>query len=174
MEFSGMRPIARGLAIPESFAGKIAAFGTCDFTESEAELLTSALSLVNKYFKDNPPPTENFRLNILIFDTPTLTINFPVTPGKLAITLGYYFDAILFPVGLWRDAKLSKDSILFTMLEELSHCIWHIIDEDTVKLHVVNMLKYLNPKADAKAFLNRITLESILYSAGLPGAEIVK
>lgn len=168
MKFPEMRAIARNLAIPKSFAGKIAVLGTCDLLESETELLSAALALVDKRLKTCPPPSTSFRLNILVFDTSTITIDFFSARRGMNYEFGYHFDAIFFPVGLWRDAKLSRESILFIMLEELSHLVWRITDESAVKKHVEVMLRFLNPKADAKAFLRRIALESLTYSSNLP------
>lgn len=168
MEFIGMRPIAQNLPIPKSFAGRVSIFGTCELTESEADLLSAAFILVDRKIQSCPPPANSFRLNILAFDTPSLTIDFPVPRGNINLTYGYCFEAIFFPVGLWREAKLSKESVLFIMLEEISHLVWHIADENAVKTHVESMLKTLNPKVSAQAILNRITQESILYAVNHP------
>lgn len=173
MKIEGVSPAGKNMAVPASFFRKLAIVGTCDFTESEKKLFQAALVCVDKHLAVCPSPVPNFNINVILVDTESIVISIPDNKGPIGFTAGHHMEMIVYPVGLWRKAKLSDESVMFAMLEELSHAVWKISDEIAVKNRVEELLKYLNPNATAAAFLQKLTLESILYAAGIPGAQIV-
>jgi len=153
MRFPELHPLTRTPVLPPLFKDNIAINGTCECTERELQLLGASLQLVAALAETDPPRFLS-RFNIIFVDTDALKISFDDTA-----TLGCCFNAIFFPVGLWRRVGYSDSTIMFAMIEELCHAVWLCSDGPEVQQKVESVLRLANPNARYSSFLAKAFLE---------------
>lgn len=155
MRFPNLHPLRKTPVLPDLFRGKLVINGTGECSDNELQLLGAALHMVAQV-AENDPPLYKSKINIIFVDTPTLEILFDD-----AAFIGSHFQAIFYPVGLWRQTGYSDSTILFAMIEELCHALWLCDDGPEVQQKVEAVLRIANPDAKYSAFLTKAFVERI-------------
>lgn len=165
MNIPSLKPLSQPLNIPKSFPCAVSVVSDCHLTETELELLSHAFHAVSMVAQAVKPSVPQTRMNIILLDADHIDIVFPGND-----TFGAFFSAIFYPVGMWRRMALSKETVLFAMIEELCHAIWQVPDGPQVQALVTRALKLFAPGATYAAFFVRALSEKNQYLARNSGS----
>lgn len=116
----------------------------------ELEILEPALALVSQMVESAPSVPQSLMPNVYFLESNLLT--FEIDDDAL----GCFHQAIFFPVEKWRTLKLSKDAILFVMVEELCHAVWQVPDGPPVEEKVTEVFRQICPEFIYLDFVNKI------------------
>lgn len=108
--------------VPKFFNQKIAVITDGNITDVESKLFGLALTLVSMTAEVSPPLAPLLGLNVYFLEGDSITFFLSKD------VLGCFHQAIIFPVGCWRERGLTSDVILVAMVEELCHAVWLIPD----------------------------------------------
>ena len=119
----------------------------------EIEILNLAISLVVQTAEKSFPSLPVLPLNIYFLESNSLTFTLDNS------ILGCFHPIIVFPVELWRTAGLSKDKILFIMVEELCHAIWQIPDGPPIERKVTEVFQEILPGFSYREFADALEID---------------
>ena len=127
------------------WTNKITVGTDTNLTLSEKSALVIALNAMKCFIQrdDRPSMRPLAQTNLILINSDTFTLHrLDATRGNISLlTNGHNVNIILCYVDNWRKSKLSALSMAAVILEEICHYALEIVDENTVKYQVVDMLQ---------------------------------
>ena len=98
----------------------------------------------------SPPLAPLLGLNVYFMESDSITFFL----GK--DIFGCFHQAIVFPVGHWREQGLTLDLMLVTMVEELCHAVWLIPDGPLIEEKVRETFEQIPAQFSIPDFLTHV------------------
>lgn len=134
-------------AMPSSLKERISILSTCELTNEEIKVFTTAFIIMEKAIQFDASIPRGIHANIIFTDKNNIDISIDEPE-----TYGFSLPIITYLVDHWRSNSLSSSQILVIAMEELVHHFWSIRDEVEVKYKVFEILKPYFPKSSIEDF----------------------
>jgi hypothetical protein len=138
---SAILPFVPAPNIPNNLQSRIMMQTLCALSENECLFFEAALMALEKELYLEGKENDAIRVVIYIIDKNEFTLCI-----KSLMTAGLHANIIVLPVNRWRVNGYSQEKWIETILHELCHCFWLLIDEELVDQKVHDICKFLDDK----------------------------